>query len=241
MIIRVIRGKNNEYRRAAAMNSYKKIMMDAFNALIFDMDGTLIDNMVFHERAWMLFLEQKGIQMSKEEFEAKHYGTIDEVVPRIFGPGLSAEEIRQLGAEKEALYREIYQPHIREIEGLSHFLEHLRKQNYPLALATMGDRNNVRFTLDNLGIRSFFDAIISGEDVKEGKPEPEIFFIAASRLEADPLHCLVFEDSRSGVEAAHRAGMQTVALATTHSKSDWKEYELYDVIDHYLELDRRVF
>lgn len=216
-------------------------MKHNFKAFIFDMDGTLIDNMRFHEKAWMLFLERKGMEMSKEEFEAKHYGTIDEVVPRIFGSGLSSREIKMLGEEKEALYRDIYQPHIREIEGLSTFLEHLRRQNFPLALATMGDRNNVRFTLDNLGVRTFFDVIVSGEEVNEGKPEPEIFLTAAARLRVSPQECLVFEDSRSGVEAARRADMQTVALATSHSKSEWKKEELFEVIDHYHELDRRLF
>lgn len=211
--------------------------MRPFDALIFDMDGTLVNNMAYHEKAWMAFLKKKGVNMTKEEFEEKHYGTIDEVVPRILGNHLSGEEIKQLGEEKEALYRELYQPHIQEIKGLSPFLKTLRQRAVPMALATMGDRKNIAFTLENLQLQSFFEVIVSGEEVEKGKPDPEIFLKAATRLEVSPERCLVFEDSKSGIQAARNANMQVVALATTLPRTDLPENDLFRIIDDFFGLD----
>jgi beta-phosphoglucomutase len=215
--------------------------MKPFDAVIFDMDGTLVNNMTYHENAWMAFLEKNRVEMTKAEFEEKHYGTIDEVVPRIIGDHLSAEEIKRLGDEKEAIYRELYRPHIEEIKGLTPFLKALRQQAYPLALATMGDRNNIAFTLENLKLHSFFEVIISGEEVRKGKPAPEIFLKAAARLKVPAERCLVFEDSISGIEAARHANMQVAAITTTHPPAELPAGDLVCIIDNFLELQPEMF
>lgn len=184
-------------------------------AFIFDMDGTIIDNMAFHVQAWSDFLASQGIQITAAEIDRYNHGTIGEVLRRIWGKPLSDAAVLELGERKESRYRELYRPHLKLIDGLPAFLEQAQQLGIPMALATSAAAPNIDFVLDGLGIRSYFTAWVGGDEVEFGKPHPETFLKAAERLSFDPAQCLVFEDTLSGIAAAQQAGMQAIAITTT--------------------------
>ena len=186
--------------------------------LIFDMDGTLTDNMDFHHRAWMKFIEQKKLNIDAETFERDyHKGTLIEVMARFFPHLTTEEELRKVGNEKEALYRDTYGHLLQPIAGLHSFLKEVQKKNIPIGLATMGDQNNLEMTLKQLEITSYFHSTTGGDQVEKGKPHPEIFLTAAKKLGIAPKDCLAFEDTASGIQAAQTVGMKVVGVATQFS------------------------
>lgn len=195
------------------------IQLPKAKAYIFDMDGTLTDNMHFHHQAWMEFIAAKGLGIDAETFERDyHKGTLIEVMARFFPHLKSEEELRKVGNEKEALYRTIYSPHMAPIQGLLPFFEQLVAKDIPIGLATMGDRNNIDLTLKGLKIEHYFHSTTGGDQVQKGKPHPEIFLLAAKKLGVAPQDCLAFEDTQSGIQAAQAAGMPVVGIATQFSK-----------------------
>lgn len=195
-------------------------------AFIFDLDGTIIDNMRLHRRLWLQTLEKHGVSTDEDSFSRLSTGRTNPEILRLYlGESLSEERIHAIGIEKEALYREAYRPHLQAIAGLGSFLEGAQKLDIPLALATAAPPANVAFVLDGLGLRAYFSAILDAEAVRNGKPHPEIFLGAAQRLGIDPHDCLVFEDSLAGIEAAGRAGMRVVALTTTHPAADLLQHD----------------
>ncbi len=188
-------------------------------ALVFDMDGTLTDNMHIHHEAWMQFIKEKNLGIDAVTFERDyHKGTLIEVMERFFPDIKSEAQLRELGNEKEALYRKIYAPQIHPLPGLIAFLEQIREKEIPIGLATMGDQNNIDLTLKGLGVIPFFHSTTGGHQVKKGKPNPEIFLMAAKKLGVTPSDCLAFEDTQSGIAAAQAAGMEVVGIATQFSE-----------------------
>lgn len=181
-------------------------------AVIFDMDGTLVDNMGFHRQTWLEWAKREGLNKSEDDILRNVNGTIGEIVQRLFPHIQNPDEIFALGERKEALYRKIYKPHLKMLPGLAHWLDWLKDQEIPSVLATAGDRKNLAFTLDGLNIRSYFQATVTGEDVRHGKPHPEVFLLAAQALNIAPEKCLVFEDSPAGAEAARRAEMPCIVI-----------------------------
>jgi beta-phosphoglucomutase family hydrolase len=208
-------------------------MADMLRAAVFDMDGTLIDNMHVHREAWRIFLERKGLPFDEEQYHRNNTGTIIEIIPRFFPHASDLAEAYRLGMEKEAVYREIYRGRVVALPGLVGFLDALRAAGIRIALATAADRGNIDFTLDELGIRDRFDALVGSEDVKRGKPHPDVYLHAAERLGQAPMRCLAFEDSHSGIRAALDAGMRVVGLSTTHTQEELAGYPLHAVIGDY--------
>jgi beta-phosphoglucomutase len=208
-------------------------MPDTFRAAVFDMDGTLIDNMHVHREAWRIFLERKGLPFDEDQYHRNNTGTITEIIPRFFPQASDPAEAYRLGMEKEAVYREIYRGRIVPLPGLVGFLDALRTAGIHIALATAADKGNIDFTLDELGIRDRFDALVGSEDVQRGKPHPDVYLRAADRLGLSPEHCLAFEDSHSGIRAALDAGMRVVGLATTHSREELAGYPLHAILGDY--------
>lgn len=195
------------------------IQLPPAKAYIFDMDGTLTDNMHFHHEAWMRFIKLKKLGIDAATFERNyHKGTLIEVMARFFPTLKTEEELRQVGNEKEALYRNTYGQFLKPLPGLHLFLKQLKQKNIPVGLATMGDQNNLEMTLKQLEITSYFHSTTGGDQVKQGKPHPEIFLRAAEKIGVDPQDCLAFEDTQSGLTAAQAAGMQVVGVATQFSE-----------------------
>lgn len=157
----------------------------------------------------------EGIKLSDAELERQNHGTIEEIIRRIFGEDLLDAKVAELGERKEAMYRELYRPHLQCIAGYQTFLHEAQTLKIPMAIATSAGECNIDFTLNGLGIRSYFNAIVGGDDVQVGKPHPETFLKAAQQLGVSPEQCLVFEDTHTGIEAAQRAGMKAIAITTT--------------------------
>ena len=189
-------------------------------AVLFDMDGTLVDSIPFHQEAWLRFLGNHGIHLRPEHFHAQNHGTIHEMIGRFFPQVKSLEKRAELGEEKELIFRKTYQPHLKEVPGLSLFLRELQDHDISIHLATMGDQNNIDFTLEGLGIRNFFDTVTGGHEVLKGKPDPEIFMKSLEKTGLKNDECLVFEDSGGGIRAALAAGLKVIGIATSHTRRE---------------------
>ncbi len=184
-------------------------------AFIFDIDGTIIDSMRFHERSWDVFFTRRGVPTVGEDFFRRTAGrTGVEVMRELFGARPDAD-LHSLVREKEEIYRELFAPEFREIAGFRAFAREAKAAGVRLACATAGDPDNIAFALGGLAMDDFFDAAVGAHDVARGKPEPDLFLLAAQRIGVAPAHCLVFEDAPLGIEAARRAGMRAVAIAST--------------------------
>jgi beta-phosphoglucomutase family hydrolase len=187
-----------------------------YQACIFDMDGTLVDNMGFHHVIWSEFLASIGSPTDPETFYRRTVGKVNsEILRDLVRPDLTDAEVAAYSLRKEELYRARFKPSQAVVPGLVDYLHRLRAAGLPLALATSAGRENVAFVLRELGIEGVFAALVTAEEITRGKPDPEIFLLAAERLGVAPAACLVFEDSPSGLEAAHSAGMRSIALTTT--------------------------
>ncbi|MEZ5427514.1 MAG: HAD family phosphatase [Pyrinomonadaceae bacterium] len=221
-------------------------------AFIFDMDGTLVDNMRFHTRAWQKMLAENGVVMDADEFLIKTAGkTNSEIIPGVFGP-VSQERLKALGDRKEELYRESFLPERKAIDGAVRFLEESRRLGIKMAVATSAPDENMEFILDGLGLRRFFKAITTADDIKNGKPHPESFLTSAEKLGVSPALCLVFEDALNGFEAARRAGMRAIGITTVNpaeellrlpsvveARADFTELNPSEIIEKHLPDSRK--
>jgi beta-phosphoglucomutase len=185
-------------------------------ALIFDMDGVIIDSNPVHRMAWEQYTRRHGVEMT-EEMQRHMYGRRnDEIIRDFLGPQLTDPEVLAHGAAKEALYRELIRPRTNEalVPGVRGFLT--RHQDLDLAVATNADAANLDFVLDETGLKHLFRVIVNGFEVSNPKPHPDIYLRVARLLGAPPEACVVFEDSYTGVEAGLAAGMRVVGVSTTH-------------------------
>lgn len=194
--------------------------MSEFTAAIFDMDGTLLNNMPLYYRAFRVFIERHGLHPPPPAEAARLIGMRQsDIFPALFGRALTPEEIARYSAEAGAIYRSLLAG-VTPLPGLLRFLDLLEQRQVRIGLATSAPRDNVAPTLDALGITSRFAAITLGEEVPRGKPAPDIFLEAARRLGQPADRCIVFEDSHAGIAAARAAGMRCIALATTHAADE---------------------
>jgi beta-phosphoglucomutase len=214
-------------------------------AFILDLNGTMIDDMQYHAKAWYEILNNElQAGLSIDEVKKQMYGKNEEVLQRIFGKNyFTDEEMKALSFEKERRYQKIYSPHLELIKGLAGFLEQSKQHNILLAIGTAAIPFNIDFTLDNLHIRHYFSAIVSADDVKASKPNPETFLKAAQLLKVDAGDCIVFEDAPKGVEAMQNAGMQSVVITTMHHENEFKQYNniLFFIKDYTDERLRQLF
>lgn len=185
--------------------------------LIFDMDGTMVDSMPFHARSWADFARRHGIAMEVDEILRRTTGRNGvECIRELFGQDTPEPRCLALVAEKEAVYRELFEPVFREVAGFVEFEAAARGRGLNIAVATAGDRHNIDFVLRKLRLPVAPQAIVGGDEGLPGKPEPALFLEAARRIGAAPADCIVFEDAPFGIEGARRAGMRAVAICTSH-------------------------
>ena len=190
--------------------------MSSKRAFIFDMDGTIVDNMAYHTAAWIELFKRRNQAIDAREFFLATAGRHSrEILRDRLDPCLSDADCAVLNEEKDAMYRELYGPHLKPMPGFEAFVAQAQARAIALAVGTAGSDGNVRFTLDGLGLRPHFKAIVGAADVQHGKPAPDVFLKAALDCGAEPRDCIVFEDAPLGVEAARRAGMRAVVLTTT--------------------------
>jgi beta-phosphoglucomutase len=185
-------------------------------AFIFDMDGVIVDSNPVHREAWAAYNRRHGLETTDAMLERMYGRRNDDIIRDFYGDGLSPEEVAARGADKERLYRQMIAERIDEIlvPGLRQFLERYRE--VPMGLASNAEPENIDFLLDRAGLRGCFRAVVNGHQVRNPKPDPEIYLQTAKMLNIAPANCIVFEDSYSGVEAARVAGMRVVGVSTTY-------------------------
>ena len=195
-------------------------------AFLFDLNGTMINDMGFHLKVWNKILnEDLKAGLTLDQVKQQMYGKNHELLDRVFGKGhLSEETISTYSQRKEELYQELYAPHLGLISGLGELLRNADESGISMAIGSAASNFNIDFVLDNLNIRSYFKAIVSAESVTESKPNPEVFLKGAKLLGVEPESCIVFEDVPKGAEAALNAGMKVVIVTTTHTEEEFAHY-----------------
>jgi beta-phosphoglucomutase len=197
-------------------------------AFLFDLNGTMIDDMQYHIKAWHGILNELGANISLERMKEECYGKNDELLERMFPGRFTEEEKQTMSLEKERQYQQQFKPYLKLLPGLQEFLDQANQQNIKMAIGSAAIMFNIDFVLDGLDLRHYIQAIVSADDVAVSKPDPETFLACAQQLDIAPEHCIVFEDSPKGVESAKRAGMKAIVLTTLHEAHE------FDGIDHVL-------
>jgi beta-phosphoglucomutase family hydrolase len=184
---------------------------------IFDWDGVVVDSSSCHREAWERLGREIGRALPPDHFERAFGLKNERIIPEIMGWTEDPEEVERLSLRKEELYREaVRRDGLAPLPGVPDFLARLAAAGIPAAVGTSTHRLNVEACIDAVGLRDAFAAVVTAEDVSEGKPDPQVFLLGAERLGLPPEHCIVFEDAIVGIEAARRGGMKAVAVTTTH-------------------------
>lgn len=211
-----------------------------YKAFLFDLNGTMIDDMQFHIRAWHRILNELGAGISLERTKEECYGKNHELLDRVFPGRFTESEKNRLSLEKEQQYQQEFKPYLQLINGLDQYLEEARQQGIRMAIGSAAIRFNIDFVLDGLNIRHYFSAIVSADDVPTSKPDPATYLQCAELLGIAPEHCLVFEDAPKGVEAALNAGMDCVVLTTMHRKEEFNYSNIVSFNSDYFSLTQQL-
>lgn len=212
-------------------------------AVLFDMDGVVVDNLPYHVDAWLLFCEHHNIPLTREVFYRELNGmNSKDTFEWFYQKEMSRAEVEVLEEEKEILYRGFYKEHMKPAAGLVTFIRTLRAHGIKTALATSAGPGNIDFIVDGLGIRDQFDAIVGGAEVRKGKPDPEIYLKAAALVGVEPADCWVIEDSLQGIASGLNAGMQVVGITTSHTAEElahtqWIAADFVDLYENLQQLN----
>jgi beta-phosphoglucomutase len=203
-------------------------------AVIFDVDGVLVDSYHAHFASWKALYLELDRDYTEAAFAADFGRTSRDILRRTLGDGLSDARIRELDERKEALYRERLRQHFPAIDGAAELIDALAADRFLLAVGSSAPLENIALSLEKLGKAETFSAIVTGADVTRGKPDPQVFLLAAERLGVSPKSCAVIEDAVHGIEAARRAGMAGIALTGTATREQFTSADL--VVDSLREL-----
>lgn len=195
-----------------------------YTAFLFDLNGTIIDDMQYHIRAWHGILNALGATISLERTKEECYGKNNELLERIFPGIFTDDEKNRMSLEKEKQYQLDFSPHLKAISGFESFLRKAHRLGIKTAIGSAAIMYNIDFVLDGLHMRELVDAVVSADDVVNSKPHPETFIKCANALAVPPGQCLVFEDAPKGVEAAHNAGMDAIVITTLHQPHEFAAY-----------------
>jgi HAD superfamily hydrolase (TIGR01509 family) len=196
--------------------------------VIFDMDGVLIDSNPYHKKSLKSFAQKYGYELNEDALRAKIYGRQNkDWIPRLFEREMSADEIERYAVEKESLFQKIFRKDVAPVTGLIPFLDVLKEENIPRAIATSAPRMNVDFVFEHTPIGGYFGLVLDDSHIKRGKPDPEAYLKASELLGFEPGQCVVFEDSLSGVESARNAGCRVIAVGTTHEEDEFGPIDLF--------------
>jgi beta-phosphoglucomutase family hydrolase len=190
-----------------------KFQVAPSRAVLWDMDGTLVDSAEYHWQAWRDTMCREGFPITHEQFQATFGQRNDSILRQWLGEKVTSELIQRIGDAKEGLYRQNVRQHgISALPGALEWIHLLHKQGWLQAIASAAPRANVETILEVLRVSECFEAIVSAEDVHRGKPDPEVFLIAASKLGVTPEHCIVVEDAEHGIQAARAAQMKSIGV-----------------------------
>lgn len=196
-----------------------------YKAFLFDLNGTMIDDMSYHIVAWHRILNELGANITLEKMKEECYGKNHELVERIFPGRFNESEKNEMSFAKEKQYQKEFRPQLKLIEGLHEFLKEAHQSKIKTAIGTAAISFNVDFVVDGMHIRHYIDAIVTADDVRESKPHPETFLKCAEAVHVDPQDCVVFEDTPKGVESALNAGMDCIVITTLHKEEEFSTYK----------------
>ena len=188
-------------------------------AVLWDMDGTIVNSLPFHKLAWIETFKNRGKNFTDEDFKWANGRRNEEIIPHFMGK-MSLEEVKAIADEKEATFRRFVKENIKALPGVVELIQSLAAAKIQLALVSSTPKENIELITEKLGIKKYFSLFINGHDVKEGKPSPQAFLLAAKKLGVAPKNCVVMEDAVVGVQAAKRAGMHCIAIANTYTRKD---------------------
>ncbi len=204
-------------------------------AIIFDLDGTMVDSLPYHHESWRIFFKNNNLEENDFTEILKEYkggGTL-ELMTSVFGNMYTKEELEQMSDDKEVIFRDIYKSKIYPIEGLKKFLDNLKESNISLSIGSNAIRKNVIMTIEELGITNYFSSIICGDEVSKGKPDPEMYIKTLSNLKVNKDECVIFEDSIEGVEAAKNADIKVIGVTSSQSSEILKSAGAFKTINDY--------
>jgi len=213
-------------------------MFKKYKAFLFDLNGTMINDMPYHIKAWHGILNELGADISMAKMKEECYGKNHELLERILPGRFSVQEKDRMSLAKEKQYQNEFRSELQLIKGLDSFLRRTHDAGIKMAIGSAAIMFNIDFVLDGLNIRHYFDVLVSADNVTESKPDPETWLTCAAQLGVLPQDCLVFEDVPKGVEAALHAGMDCVVITTMHRREDFSGYNnIISVIDDYDKID----
>jgi len=203
-------------------------------AVLWDLDGTLLDSAEYHWLAWRETMAAEGYDLTYERFAASFGQRNDTILRGYLGPDISSREIERIGEAKEMRYRHLVQTRgVQFLPGVQRWLLCLRAAGWRQAIASSAPALNIETVLQALNAAQYFDAIVSADDVQHGKPDPQVFLVAAARVAVPPQRCIVVEDAPAGIEGGRRAGMHTIGVgpAYTALQADWAVRTLDELPD----------
>ena len=203
--------------------------------IIFDMDGTIVDSLPYHYEAWKIFFNENKVENFSEKLnEYKGGGTLD-LMRTVYGNQYSKKELKKMSEDKEKIFRKIYKGEIKQILGFKKFLDELKSKDIMVGLASNAIRKNVSMIINELEIYDYFDSIICGDEVNNGKPNPEMFNETIDRFNINKDECLIFEDSLEGVLAAKNSGVKVIGITSSSSNKVLKDAGCVMSISDYLD------
>ena len=205
--------------------------------IIFDMDGTIVDSLPYHYEAWKIFFKENKVENFSEKLkDYKGGGTLD-LLTTVLGNNFSKKELKSMVDDKEIIFRDIYKNNVIPIEGFIQMLESIKSQKILVGLASNAIRENVKMILNELKIYNEFESIICGDEVENGKPNPEMFNKTAKIFKLDKKDCLIFEDSIEGLQGAVNSGIDAIGVKSSSSDKILKSAGAKGTIKNYLNIN----
>ena len=188
----------------------------AVRAIIWDMDGVIVDTGLYHYRSWQFAFNKQGKTFTEEDFQSVFGQRNDNIIRKIMGREMTQTEIDSIAEDKEVYFRDTIKANVKLFPGVLALLKTIKSNHISAAIASSAPLENIRLILRETGIADYFQAIVFGREVSEGKPSPQVYLKAAEKLRAEPCNCIVIEDAVAGVQGAKRAGMHCIAVTNTH-------------------------